>query len=284
MTRRPRILVLGASGRLGAMLRRHWCAADLHPVWQFRAAPDPVYHGETVIFDPLDGPPAIEPVDVVLGLAGIVPGSGSVSLNTDLGLATVTCAVALGARHVMLSSSAAVYGASQALLREDEIACPLSAYGRSKLDMEDKALALAQHHDMPTTSLRIGNVAGADALLAQPSSCRTLDRFASGQGPARSYIGPHALSTILQALMQKACSGTPLPARLNVALRGRVAMADLCRAAGLGVTWQPAPVTAVETVELDVKRLANLVAVQDADAPAIVADWQADRNMRRGRG
>jgi len=122
VTRRPRILVLGASGRLGAMLRRHWCAADLHPVWQFRAAPaGPVYHGETVICDPLDGPPAIDPVDVVLGLAGIVPGSGTVSLNTDLGLATVTCAVA-GARHAMLSSSAAVYGASQALLREEDIA------------------------------------------------------------------------------------------------------------------------------------------------------------------
>lgn len=40
----------------------------------------------------------------------------------------------------------------------------------------------------------------------------------------------------------------------------------------------------METVELDVTRLTDLVAVQDADASAIVADWQADQQMRRDQG
>ena len=280
-----RILVLGASGRLGTMLQRHWCAADLHPVWQFRAAPAASMRlGEGVVFDPLERLPGTDSVDLVLGLAGIVPGKGPVAFNTDLGLAAVRCAIALRACYVMLSSSAAVYGAPSAVLREEDRACPLSAYGQSKLDMEDRALELAARHGLPATALRIGNVAGADALLAQPGSCRILDRFDSGYGPARSYIGPHGLSTVLQALMQKACSGMRLPERLNVALRGSVAMADLCQAAGLEITWQPAPSTAVETVELDVTRLTELVAVQDADASSIVADWRADQQMRRDQG
>ena len=280
-----RILVLGASGRLGTMLQRHWCVADLHPIWQFRTAPAAsMRRGEALIFNPLERPPVIDPVDLVLGVAGIVPGKGPVTFNTDLGLAAVRCAIALRARYVMLSSSAAVYGASPAVLREEDRACPLSAYGQSKLDMEDKALELAARYGLPATALRIGNVAGADALLAQPGPSRILDRFASGLGPKRSYIGPHGLSTVLQALMQKACSGALLPERLNVALRGSVAMADLCQAAGLEVTWQPAPSTAMETVELDVTRLTDLVAVHDADASAIVADWQADQKMRRDQG
>ena len=280
-----RILVLGASGRLGAMLQRHWNDAMLHPVWQYRAAlRDPVRTGEALIFDPLDGPPIHDPVDLVLGLAGTVPGKGKLSLNTQLALAAVNCASALGARHVMLSSTAAVYGASTAPLGEGDTPCPCSAYGLAKLEMEDRALALAARNRVAATVLRIGNVAGADALLGQMGTRRILDRFDSGHGPVRSYIGPHAMSTVLQALIRRACVGAPLPERLNLALQGGVAMADLCLAAGLKVAWQPAPAAALETVVLDVRRLAQLVPVPDADARAIVADWKADMNMSRGRG
>lgn len=280
MTRPARILVLGASGRLGTMLRRHWCEAGLHPIWQFREAPrDALLLDEILVFDPLSGPPVSAPVDLVISLAGIVPGKGELSLNIDLGLAAVNCAIALNARHVMLSSSAAVYGASTKPFCEEDAAYPLSSYGMAKLEMEDIALGLAQRHGLQATMLRIGNVAGADALLGQRGTRRNLDQFASRQGPVRSYIGPRGLSAVLTSLMRRAYSGISLPERLNIALRGGVAMADLCKAAGLEVTWQPAPETAVETVVLDAARLADLISLADVDAEAIIADWRADRDM-----
>lgn len=280
MTRPVRILVLGASGRLGRMLRRHWSEASLHPIWQFREAPQhSLPRDEILIFDPLLEPPVSAPVDLVISLAGVIPGKGELSLNIDLGLAAVNCAIALKAQHVMLASSAAVYGASTMPLSEEDAARPLSAYGMAKLEMEDKALELAGRHGLQATMLRIANVAGADALLSQQGISRNLDQFPSGLGPVRSYIGPQCLSAVLASLMRCACSGIPLPERLNVALRGGVPMVDLCKAAGLDVTWKPAPQTAAETVVLDVTRLASLISVRDADAQAIVADWAAGRLM-----
>lgn len=283
MTRPCRILVLGASGRLGRMVQRHWSDAGLHPVWQVRQYPAVTPRmGDVVISDPLDGPPDCAPVDLVLGLAGIVPGKGDMSGNIDLGLAAVQCALELGARHVLLSSSAAVYGHSETPLCETALPRPHTGYGEAKLAMENAALALAADHALPATMLRIGNVAGADALLQQGGTTRTLDRFKSGQGPLRSFVGPSALATLLQALMGKAISGATLPSRLNVAQEGGVFMADLCDAAGLQVTWQPAPSTALERVVLDVTRLGRLVDVPVADARAIVADWHADRTIGLG--
>lgn len=283
MTRAARILILGASGRLGTILRRHWSASSLHPVWQFRSAPETWGpQGEITVFDPLDAPPDIAPVDLVLGLAGVVPGKGDLALNTRLACAAVTCASALGAGHVMLSSSAAVYGGAETALDETTRARPAAPYGQAKLDMEAHALAFAAQSGVKATALRIGNVAGADALLGAPGHVRRLDQFESGAGPLRSYIGPVAFGAVLQALITQAISGAPLPEQLNLALRGGVAMADLCTAAGFDVTWHPAPEHAVEKVVLDVTRLGKIVPLPDAEATAIVADWQQDDRMRRG--
>lgn len=232
-----------------------------------------------LVFDPLAGPPVSGPVDLVISLAGVVPGRGALSLNIDLGLAAVNCAIALNARHVMLSSSAAVYGAATGLLSEESTARPTSAYGLAKLEMENKALSLAQSHGIQATMLRIGNVAGADALLDQAGLQRKLDRFPSGDGPVRSYIGPKELSSVLISLVHCIISGIPLPPRLNVAERGGVAMVDLCKVAGLEITWQPAPATALESVVLDVTCLGGLISVRDADARDIVSDWSAYEAM-----
>jgi nucleoside-diphosphate-sugar epimerase len=281
VTRPARVLVLGASGRLGMMLQRHWGDTATTPIWQYRKAPTaPLHRSQVLVFDPLAGPPLLEPVDLVISLAGIVPGKGPVSLNIDLGLAAVNCAITLKAQHVMLSSSAAVYGASSKPLCEESPARPTSAYGQAKLEMENKALTLAQTHGLQATMLRIGNVAGADALLGQPGLHRKLDRFPSGYGPVRSYIGPKGLSFVLISLIHCIISGIPLPSRINVAQRGGVAMEDLCKAAALEITWQSAPATALESVVLDVTCLAGLVSVGYADPQAIVADWSADKLMR----
>ena len=276
----PRVLILGASGRLGCMLRRHWDEKDSIPLWQFRRAPEPpVSSGGVVICDPLSGPPDCGPVDVVLGFAGVVPGKGALSLNSDLAIAAIDSGVALGAKHVFVSSSAAIYGPSTAPLREQDAAHPVSDYGAAKLAMETAALAQAARHGLPATALRIGNVAGADALLGPMGKSRRLDQFQNGRGPVRSYIGPAAFSAVLHALVQLACQSNNLPPRLNLALSGGVAMADLCHVAGLPFGWQPAPDTALQCVVLDVSQLAALLPLPDADASAIVADWQMDRRL-----
>ena len=273
-----RVLVLGANGRLGRMLQRHWPVAGalaLAPLWQVRTG---AARGDTLVFDPLQDVPACAPVDVVLGLAGIVPGKGDLGLNTDLAYAAVRLGADLGARQVFVTSSAAVYGGGDVAFVETSPLAPQSPYGQAKAAMEDAALALGARLSVPVCALRIGNVAGADALLAAAGQARVLDRFADGQGPRRSYIGPAALADILAQLMGQG----GLPAVLNVALDGPVAMADLCAQAGLAVTWRPAPATALACVVQDVRRLSGLVPVAHADAGQIVADWRADQALIRG--
>ncbi|WP_296478648.1 NAD(P)-dependent oxidoreductase [Roseinatronobacter sp.] len=277
----PRVLILGASGRLGGMLRRHWIEAHAHPVWQFRSPPSrTVSRGSVHVCDPLVNLPDCGPVDAVVSLAGIVPGkTASLSLNTELGLAAIDCAGMLGARHVFLSSSAAVYGAAASPLHEDGTADPVSAYGQAKLAMEEAARLRAARYGIAVTALRIGNVAGADALLGQNRNRYRLDQLVDGRGPVRSYIGPREFARLLQALSCLACRGATLPTRLNLALPGCVAMADLCRAAATPFDWHPAPAHALQSVVLDVARLAALVPLPWADPAEIVADWLADRRL-----
>jgi nucleoside-diphosphate-sugar epimerase len=254
------------------------------PIWQVRSPitwPD----ARRVVFDPLGSVPDLGPdlggVDLVLGLAGVVPGRGEQRLNTDLGLASVDLAARLGARHVLLASSAAVYGGGDGVFSEQVPPAPVNDYGRAKLAMEQAALALGARRAVSVTALRIGNVAGADALLAGAGNSRVLDQFVdpSGarHGPRRSYIGPAAFARALAGLVGQAGQGADLPERLNVALDGAVDMADLCAAAGLAVTWRAAPPEALAQVVLDVQALACLVPVLQAQAGQIVADWQADQ-------
>lgn len=269
----PRVLVLGASGRLGQMLARHW-GSDLDPVWQWR-------HGSAapgrVILDPLqDSAPGLR-ADLVLGLAGVVPGRGDLALNTDLACAAVDLAAACGAAHVFLSSSAAVYGPVPGPLRETPDPAPASAYGAAKLAMEQAALARAAALGVAATALRIGNVAGADALLGGIGDGPVqLDRFDAGHGPRRSYIGPCAFARVMAALMQAAHAGHPLPARLNLALPGAIDMADLLRAGDIPFTWRTAPESARAEVVLDVSALGVLVDLPPARPADIIADWRAD--------
>jgi hypothetical protein len=70
-----------------------------------------------------------------------------------------------------------------------------------------------------------------------------------------------------------------LPKHLNVALRGGVAMADLCKEADLEIIWRSAPRTALEKVVLDVTRLANLLPLASSDAGSIVSEWCTDQEM-----
>lgn len=285
MTDFPRILVLGATGRLGRLLR---AAGDgFAPAgalrWQGRSRP-PGATGDWVICDPLADPGALAAAargcGAVLCLAGVVPGRGAMADNSRLALAAIEAAAGAGARRarVLLASSAAVYGARPGPLSEAVPPAPASEYGRAKAEMEAAGAARAGELGVPLTALRIGNVAGADAALGGWVPGCVMDVFADGRTPRRSYIGPESLARVLGALAR-----TPdLPGVLNLAAPGVVEMGALLDAAGRPWSPRAAPPEALAEVALDVSALAGRVgfAPGESDPREMVAQWRRLQEAR----
>lgn len=270
-----RILVLGAAGRIGAVLRRCWPRGRGR--WQARTVPPG--GGDWVACDPLADPAALARAaagcGTVLCLAGVTPARAAAGAamadNTALALAAVRAAATAGAR-VLLTSSAAVYGARAGLLPETGPLAPVSDYGRAKAAMEARAAALGRDLGVPVTCLRIGNVAGSDAILGGWRPGFRLDRFADGRTPRRSYIGPVTLARVLGDIAE----ADALPPVLNVAAPGAVEMGALLDAAGLGWTPRPAPVEAIPEVRLDVSTLEGFTSFAPADSlpGTMIAEWR----------
>lgn len=272
------LLITGGNGRLGTILHDCWPWAmkgGLRPIWQSRR-PEVGF----LPWDILHAPAPPWSGGIVLHLAG---GRADPEAEVPLALAVLQAAQAQGARHVFLASSAAVYPAGTDL-DEDTAPAPASSYGAGKRAMEEAALDWQARHGGGLTILRIGNVAGADALLgadlgAGQSAPLTLDPVeGSTLGPVRSYIGPAMLAAVLARLAALAAARTALPRLLNVAAPRPVAMGALLDAAGIAWTFgRPNPAVRPQVV-LNTNRLQALVRLPPyASQPrAIVADW---RNM-----
>jgi UDP-glucose 4-epimerase len=265
-------LFLGMSGRVGRLIRPALppgipCAArrgagDL--IWDLMAGPDPLL----ALADRL-GPPG-----ALVVLAGVTPATGAdMQANVALARAALRAAQAAGVGRVLLASSSAVYGGHRdAPWHEGDAPAPTSAYGAAKLAME-RAAEPFRDAGLRVCALRIGNVAGADALLLNAPGPVALDRFTDGGGPVRSYIGPATLARVLVALSDPAL---PLPPFLNLAAPTPIEMRALADAAGLPWAWTPAPQSAVQRMVLDCRALAGLFRFDDADSdPAtMVAQWR----------
>lgn len=242
---------------------------------------------------PLEGPaglmrqlgPAITPSALIM-LGGVTHGPGvterDLEGNRHLALACVEAARVAGIGRVLLASSAAVYGVdgSGAAFAETSLPRPKSAYGRAKLAMEAVG-EVGRQAGIEVCVLRIGNVAGADALLApltgrsaNPKRPLQIPGYADGLGPLRSYIGPATLARVLAAL-----SGHPgpLPQVLNLATPEPVRMMDLARAAGWPYQVISPPANAHQSITLDCSLLASLLPMAPADSlPAeMVRQWKA---------
>ena len=250
----PPLVVTGASGRVARLLRGVWGPAGAD--WRARA------DGR----DPLAGLPR---GGTLLCLAGVAPGrGGDLDDNAAIARAHVAAAEAAGMVRVLLASSAAVCPAGGALREAD--AAPASAYGRAKLAME-----AVRSDRVEVCALRIGNVAGADALLgALGAAPPRLHVWADGTGPRRSYVGPETLARVLRAL---AAHPAALPPVLNVAAPGGVTMDALLDAADRPWEGVPAPDDALREVVLDVSALAALVELDAAEGTAgeVVRQWRA---------
>lgn len=265
-SRRSGLLILGASGQIGRMWRKLWARGLLDfgvpPIWQVRRASVADEQGYVwdILHDPL---PDIAPTAVIC-LAGLTHGS-DIHLNTDLVQAAV--AVARGA-PVLFASSQAVYGAQVGALKETSPCQPHTEYGRAKL-VAEQAIA----HIPNVTSLRIGNVIGADTLLrAVQRGPIKLDQFNDGQAPRRMMVGPLTLARACVDLLTVGPIEAPV---LNLAQPGLISMADLLRAAGATWDWQPAPVTAIPALDMDLSEIKQLITMPSADPIAIMAEVRA---------
>ncbi len=260
-----RLLVVGATGRIGRCLRAAWLASPptgLTPVWQARAAAGPGW----ALWDPLSADP-IPPCDAVLDLSGVTRGTDAqLAINARLAHAVATAA---RGRRVLFASTVAVYGDTGPAAAETRRPAPRTPYGVAKLAAE-RALAGR------AAVLRIGNAIGADALQAAVEAATAgqpirFDRFPDGSGPRRSCIGPATLARVVAAL----ALAPALPPVLNVASPGAVDLAAILAAAGVPYVWRPAPPWAVAHAVMDCRLLASLVPLDPADPAAIAAEWRA---------
>jgi len=274
-----RVLVLGASGRIGGVLRKFW---DFEQVlWQTRARSGPGWVG----FDPLAQPKALAQAasgcTAILCLAGVVTGrlgrGGDLSDNIALGEAAVRAGAVSGASSpplVFLASSAAVYGNQPGLLEEGAPLRPTNAYGRSKADMEARAGTLAASLGVQVCALRIGNIAGVDAILGGWRPGFQLDQFVDGRTPRRSYIGVVTLARVLGDLML----AKTLPGALNISAPGMLEMGTLLDAAGLAWVPRPARQGAIKEVCLSTRQLERFSTLEKANAQelaqTLVKEWR----------
>lgn len=241
-------IVVGASGAVGRLLLPHWQRDAASLLLQYRGAAAPWDRGACLQWSPVEGAEALEswaashaPPPCMIVLAGVTPAGGQdLAMNAVVAGACLAAARRIGIRRVLVASSSAVYGDHlDRAFCEHDTPRPVNAYGKAKHGMEQACRQQAAP-DIELTCLRIGNVAGADALLAQMGKAGkhqlAIDRYRDGGTPLRSYIGPGTLADIL---LQLALLPSRLPETLNVGAPRPVEMAALADAAGL--RWQPRP-------------------------------------------
>ncbi|WP_371155583.1 NAD-dependent epimerase/dehydratase family protein [Jannaschia sp. 2305UL9-9] len=254
----PRLALTGGTGRVATLLRPF---LDPAVTWLDRGSDLSRMAG----------------CDAVICLAGVTKGdAAALADNTKVAIDALDAAQAAGVGHVLLMSSAAIYGRAEGLLTADRRATPAAPYGVAKAAMEAAAKDWADAH--PTgprvTILRLGNVAGADALLGNLSADRKPDLhvWPDGRSPRRSYIGPRSLAHVLNGLAGR----DDLPPILNVGTRHPVEMADLLRAAQRAWTPVAAPPDAIAEVRLDTAPLNTRLPLPSGaeTAEGMVAEWQ----------
>jgi UDP-glucose 4-epimerase len=140
--------------------------------------------------------------------------------NTVKSRALIEAAVAAGIRHVIFSSTAAVYGEpARVPVPEDLAPNPINPYGRSKLMTEWMLDDAASAHGFSYVVLRYFNVAGADP------------RGRSGQSTRNaSHLIKAATQTALGQRPRLEVFGTDYPTPDGTCLRDYIQVSDLADA------------------------------------------------------
>ncbi len=287
------IMLIGSSGRVGKMVGAGWRSSNRpwrNAPFQVRNGTAPISPGK-IVWDVDNG---LEPllrwiesygeISAFVVLAGTTPATGA-DMGANIHIATkyLDAALAASVPRVLLASSSAVYGPGDGTPLSETAACnPINAYGVSKRKMEQAAEPY-KDAGLDVCCLRIGNIAGADAMLLNAASATSknpirIDQFPDGKGPLRSYIGPSAFGDCLGQLATHTGS---LPFLLNVAAPNPVHMESLADAALLPWAYRAAPAVAIQNISLECQALCDLVnfPMNAAKPREIALDWLEHRDQ-----
>ena len=175
-----------------------------------------------------------ENVGAIMHFAGsiVVPESVEQPLkyyanNTLASHSLITTAIENGVKHILFSSTAAVYGAPEKVpVSEDDAKAPINPYGSSKLMTEQMLRDASAAFDFNYGALRYFNVAGADRQQ------RTGQR-----GKGATHLIKVAVETAVGLRDQVAVYGTDYPTADGTCVRDYIHVSDLAAAHVAALDW-----------------------------------------------
>ena len=279
--RKKIVLVTGASGRVASLLRP-WLVpkAELDIRWQSSVDNTGLagwYRCEMNDGDKLAA--LARGCDAVLHLAGVTPHQPNPDYSANARLAIRAFAAASRARVPVFfaASSAAVYGTGPVPFHEGDACKPDTDYGRANVAAENQLVQASEGAPTRLCLLRIGNLAGADALMQGQPRPTVIDQYPHGATPVRSYVAAQTLARVLRDLTQIAPQH--LPQTLNVAAPRPVEMAALMQAAGLAWSPRPQGYTLRRRIVMSTELLESLVEIRPEDASPDLLVGDVKRQM-----
>src|SRR5689334_719471 len=240
---KPAVLVTGGAGYIGshavlALRDAGWHVAVIDDLSNGSrdVVPDdvPFYQGsiaERVLVDSIIDERGI---GAIMHFAGsiVVPESVEHPLayyanNTLASHSLISAAVDAGVKHILFSSTAAVYGAPEtSSVREDDPKQPINPYGASKLMTERMLDDASAAHPFNYGALRYFNVAGADP---------------EGRSGQMSKGSTHLIKVACEAAVGKrdhvAVYGTDYPTPDGTCIRDYIHVTDLAAAHVAALEW-----------------------------------------------
>ena len=147
--------------------------------------------------------------------------------NTLASHSLISAAVDAGVRHILFSSTAAVYGVPERVpITEDDLKQPINPYGASKLMTERMLADAAAAHPFNYGALRYFNVAGADP------------KGRTGQiGKGSTHLIKVAVEAAVGKRDQVAVYGTDYPTPDGTCVRDYIHVSDLAAAHVAALEW-----------------------------------------------
>jgi UDP-glucose 4-epimerase len=139
----------------------------------------------------------------------------------------ISAAVAAGVKHILFSSTAAVYGAPESVpIDEEDAKAPINPYGASKLMTERMLSDASSAHPFNYGALRYFNVAGADP---------------NGRTGQRGKGATHLIKVACEAAVGKRdhidVYGTDYPTPDGTCIRDYIHVSDLAAAHVAALEW-----------------------------------------------
>ncbi len=237
------VLVTGGAGYIGshamlALKDAGWSVSVVDDLSSGvrHAVPDgvPFYEGSVADKELVKRIIAEQGIQAIMHFAGsiVVPESVENPLfyylnNTVATHSLISAAVEAGVKHILFSSTAAVYGAPEKVpVSEDDPKEPINPYGSSKLMTEWMLRDAAAAHPFNYGALRYFNVAGADP-----------QRRSGQQGKGSTHLIKVAVETAVGLREQVAVYGTDYPTPDGTCIRDYIHVSDLAAAHVAALEW-----------------------------------------------